>query len=1211
MLVNFLESSADFQASVNIGYDLNNKKKIKDFIPSSGAVSLLEEIMLSMDTSATNRAHILIGAYGKGKSHIVLSILSLLYHKDRDNSARFLKKINEVNPELFEYTQEYLNSDSRILPVIISGNSTSLTQAFLRALFVTLKEHDLSDLMPNTNYQMALNMIDMWENEFPEVYKNLEDLLPMPLKEFRQSLSEYNAKSYSLFEKLYPQLTAGNKFMPFSGYDVPELYEYVCTRISEHGYSGLYVVYDEFSKYLESSISKASIDDVKMLQDFAEKCGRSGKNQLHLLLISHKEIENYIDILPKKKVDGWRGVSERFSHISMQNDYAQTYEVIGAAIKKKAEIWDNFSSKNKVFFDAVHKKYELSSMFADCSDAQLRDAIVNCYPLHPITLFMLPRISEKVAQNERTLFTFVAGQDSASLCKLKLSSTNGLPFVTPDYLYDYFENQLRKEAYTSEIHQLYALTNEILSGLSGSVLEAKIVKVICLIYCIGQFNILAPTMQTVIDVFANSDTTTDDVLAAVDSLIKKRLVVYLKRSNAYLQLKRSSGIDVYAEIHNTVEKRKSIINPVEVLNAANVEPYLYPIRYNNQHAITRFFAFKFVRESYLENAGKIILSDCDGLVLGVIPESAAFGEAGDGAAVYHTAKSIAEKHKDNKQVVLVFPYEIESIDSELRMFDAVSILRGEIADDECLQSEYNIIYQDLLEVINHYIAQFIHPALHGAQYWYAGEKLGIHRKSHLTELLSTISEEVFPNTPPINNEIINRNKLTTVALNSRAKLLGALMQEDVSENLGLIGYGQDVSFMRSSLVVTGLLTKNDDNWSLNETANDDRLTGVLNIISEFFNDTMASGATSFAVLYDKLMGTSAGIGMRRGVIPIYIALCLRKYKRHFVIQDSHSEVKLTPALLNQINEHPESYTIFVEEWTDEKEAYTNGLADTFCDYVIEKEKLYGTYPYISLAMNRWYLSLPKFTKESTKIYKDGALTKIGSEFSNFIKLMRQPNIGAQELLFSRMAKCFNCDVANSALFNRVIEAKKFFDTFKYNLESELICETKKLLSGGHTEASLCDCATAWLDSLSVNVKNKLYSSGAERIISALSNPCKDEHELINSLARSITSLRIDDWSEDSIAFFLSRLSKYKDEIDAENSRSDEKDEQTLVESNQYSIVFVDENGNAKQRTFERTTYSKRAGLLYNRINNNLRDMGHSISQEEKRQVIMEILESLC
>ena len=52
-----------------------------------------------------------------------------------------------------------------------------------------------------------------------------------------------------------------------------------------------------------------------MLQDFAEKCNRSGEYQLHLMLISHKEISNYIDSLPKQKVDGWRGISERFLHV--------------------------------------------------------------------------------------------------------------------------------------------------------------------------------------------------------------------------------------------------------------------------------------------------------------------------------------------------------------------------------------------------------------------------------------------------------------------------------------------------------------------------------------------------------------------------------------------------------------------------------------------------------------------------------------------------------------------------------------------------------------------------------------------------------------------------------------------------------------------------------------------------------------------------------
>lgn len=72
-----------------------------------------------------------------------------------------------------------------------------------------------------------------------------------------------------------------------------------------------------------------------MLQDFAEKCNRSGEKQMHLMLISHKEIANYIDKLPKQKVDGWRGVSERFKHIHLNNNFMQTYEIIESAIQKK------------------------------------------------------------------------------------------------------------------------------------------------------------------------------------------------------------------------------------------------------------------------------------------------------------------------------------------------------------------------------------------------------------------------------------------------------------------------------------------------------------------------------------------------------------------------------------------------------------------------------------------------------------------------------------------------------------------------------------------------------------------------------------------------------------------------------------------------------------------------------------------------------------
>ena len=221
------------------------------------------------------------------------------------------------------------------------------------------------------------------------------------------------------------------------------------------------------------------------------------------------------------------------------------------------------------------------------------------------------------------------------------------------------------------------------------------------------------------------------------------------------------------------------------------------------------------------------------------------------------------------------------------------------------------------------------------------------------------------------------------------------MQKDLPYNLGLVGSGQDVSFMRSTLIVPGLLTQDQHGGTLTESSTDKRLTVVLGEITAFFENTKDAGAGNFADLYQILTGTSKGFGIRKGVIPVFIAVCLRKYNDHFVIWDHQEEAKLTPALLNQINEDPDSFSIRVEEWTDEKEAYTRGLADAFSDFIIEKEKQYGTYSYIALAMNRWFLSLPKYVKDIKQLYKKGEFFQIEKEIRSFLNLLKQPDTGAQ------------------------------------------------------------------------------------------------------------------------------------------------------------------------------------------------------------------------
>ena len=95
-----IKVASGFQYSVNIGYDLNSDDKLMNFIPTQSALQLLEDILLSTNPTSTERARVLIGAYGKGKSHIILMILSMLLRRDKRLFSKTMPKIKK-NPRLF------------------------------------------------------------------------------------------------------------------------------------------------------------------------------------------------------------------------------------------------------------------------------------------------------------------------------------------------------------------------------------------------------------------------------------------------------------------------------------------------------------------------------------------------------------------------------------------------------------------------------------------------------------------------------------------------------------------------------------------------------------------------------------------------------------------------------------------------------------------------------------------------------------------------------------------------------------------------------------------------------------------------------------------------------------------------------------------------------------------------------------------------------
>lgn len=1194
--------ASGFQYSVNIGFDLNNDDKIKNFIPTQPAMDLLEDVLASTSPSSLDRARVLIGAYGKGKSHIVLMILSMLMRKDISLFENMISKVTD-NPRLKQLISNYYESDNKMLPIVVTGSNTSLTQAFLNALQRTLTDNDLLDVMPETNYKAAVSVIKRWRNDFPETYKQFEELIDIPANEFEKQLDEYSITAYEQFERLYPQLTAGSVFNPFLGFDVVDLYEQVAKGIKTKGYSGVYVVYDEFSKYLEANIQEASVSDTKMLQDFAEKCNRSGSLQMHLMLICHKEISNYIDKLPKQKVDGWRGVSERFKHVRMNNNYAQTYEVISSVIKIDSDRWNEFVKKYSDDFAGLVHRYSNHPIFSDL-EGSVNAAIYGCYPLSPVATFVLPRLSEKVAQNERTLFTFLSAEGKSTLSSfLSTYDDDRFCLISPDMIYDYFSPLLKKETYGSDIHNTYVLTENILQKLNEESLESKLVKTISLIYILEQFECLEPTREELIGIFS-SQYGVAEIDNAIQALVEKEFVVYLKRSNNYLRLKQSSGVDIKQRIADLVATQFGKISVKESLNKSNFDNYMYPARYNDEREMTRYFSFEFIEEdevvSDVDWNLKSSTVNADGVIYGILVHSEV---AIDGV------KKALSKNSTGNQCIFVIPKHYSEITQIVREYNAAYTLREKAFEDPVLFEEYDVVVEDLVEIIRAFISSYTHPESYKSTYFHKGEEVFVRRKAALTELMSSICDNVFGVTPVINNEAVNKDEITSIATNSRNKIVSALLRNDLEPGLGLSGSGQDVSIMRSTLTRTGIWIEGDIP-TINIHPEDNCIANMLGVIEGFIVSARKQKPVKFSELYKELIEPQGNIGLRKGVIPIYLSVVLHEYKKQIVILDRYGQVPINVDTIVQINSDPEAFSLSYLDWDEEKEVYVNKLAEVFADFVIEAEKGANFYDYVSNAMKRWFLILPKYSKELRKLPNG---TKIDKRYSSMTKLFRQ-NPSSYELIFSKLPEAFGyADGFNPSVVENISLAKNFYENLILELKKYLVCSLKELfvlpnLSASIHQMSLASVITEWCESLDQKVFEHLFSDGSNRFLQLCKNITNDEDAFISRLAKIATDLRIEDWDCYTIDRFLENIKRYKSTAESFVGKSN-------VESSSgtasYQVSYTDENGEVVTKRFDSVEFSGRGKLLLNQINASLDAMGHAISEQEKRQILMEVLKKLC
>ncbi len=109
-------------------------------------------------------------------------------------------------------------------------------------------------------------------------------------------------------------------------------------------------------------------------------------------------------------------------------------------------------------------------------------------------------------------------------------------------------------------------------------------------------------------------------------------------------------------------------------------------------------------------------------------------------------------------------------------------------------------------------------------------------------------------------------------------------------------------------------------------------------------------------------------------------------------------------------------------------------------------------------------------------------------------------------------------------------------------------------------------------------------------------------------------MKLEDWAESTKERFISQLSGWKESVEkysGKNQFESQTEDESVSGPKSYAISFPSKNGKSVTKYFEKVSESVRAKLLFNKVTDALETMGKSMSEAEKRQVLMDVLQKMC
>ena len=1170
---NLIHINRNFQKAVNLQLDIGNHGRIENYIPTRSSMLILNRYLRAVMGEAKEHATVLIGPYGKGKSHLLLVLLSIL---SGDLPQTVFDKIQVTDKETADLVTKIKQENKKYLPVLISSiPGFSMNQILLFALREALEKNNLSDIAPETAFTEALKILEKWEVEYPDVYEKFCEHLrenQTDEKNLKKELKRKNKQSLELFKNVYPMLTAGSTFLPLMQSEAVRSYQQITRILTEEcGYAGIFIIFDEFSKYIEGHDKTGFAEDMKTLQDMCELAEGSDQ-KLFFTMVAHKSIHEYTRSIDISMKNAFRGVEGRISEISFVISAQNNYELIANSIQKEEPVFSKQYEK-EIMENEQGKFLELSYQlpcFQKLFSKQDFDQIVakGCFPLTPLAAYALLHISERVAQNERTIFTFLADDGQGSLSWLL--ERNKEVWVGIDKIYDYFKPMFRETEDAPMIRSEW-LKAEYALGKAESEEEKEVIKAIAVIRMLHREDEL-PAQDSAI--WLSLGMQQKKYYPAMERL-KKDGVLMFRSSVGVYAFRSNAGVDMEKEIAKKVNELNGHCNFCKILSEVADVEYEVPKQYNQEYAMTRYFQYEYMfQEDFISLESTKYLYDekfSDGKIIVIIDKNKIQTDK---------IQKQLDKLADKRVLVLVSDRNFDKEELLLR-YQAVMMLKGDkrfIEENEILIQELELCAEDIRFEINIYLEDYYLPEGRKVTTFQAGkEKRKCKTAAEFNQILSTVCKEYYGYAPRVNHELLNIEHIGKQYLRARNQVIDKLLRHG------------DLSAYQKGTMPEAMVYR----AAFVHTRADEGCRKVDSEIENFFSEC-AGEKRSFQMLYQRLQGEK--FGARRGIIPLFLAKKLSEIEGTAVIYIGEKELEITSENLNHVNDFPENYALYLETETVEKEKYLKEIEAIFA---CNEENFDGQSRFIQIvgSMQKWYRSLPQYTMITLNL-PDKQCTAI----KKLRNLLRRAEINPRELLFEKIPACYgNTDFEKTV--QNLAESKRILDNVFSELKKQIAKDIKKVF-GKEQSVSLKACLHEWYLAQNNIPKAHVLTTAESKFFNYLEKlETNDEGEIVSALTYILTGVYLEDWNDSNTLEFQDNLYTVKSKI--EKIRKCDKDAEGSSR-----ILLTDQNGNAIEKYYNADISDTTSLYLKNMLEEALEDFGNTLETNQKVAVLVQTLEGL-